>query len=230
MQPRYGLRLTIFVPPTRANNPPVVEKGVILMTTVQDVEEFMNREVDAVKYALSHIDPNVEQVVQVIKECRGRVIFSGVGKTGHIGKKLAATFASLGTPAFFVHAVEAMHGDLGMITEEDIVVFISNSGETRETLAPIPAIRSIGALIVSISCSPSTSLAKASDIALTLPVNGEADDLGLAPSNSSTEVLVLGDAIALTIARQRGFTRQDFAKYHPGGALGKQLLKEKSMP
>lgn len=193
-------------------------------TVTADVKEFMNRELVAVKFAVDHVDPNVERVVKLIEDCQGRVIFSGVGKTGHIGEKLAATFASLGTPSFFVHAVEAMHGDMGMITKDDVVVLISNSGETKETLAPLPGIRRIGAKVISISRSADSSLAQASDIALTLPVTGEADDLGLAPSNSSTEALVLGDAIGLTLARRRGFTRDDFAGFHPGGALGKALL------
>ena len=189
-----------------------------------DVKEFMNRELDAVQYAIDHLDPNVEEAIAVIEQCKGRIIFSGVGKTGHIGEKLAATFASLGTPSFFVHAVEAMHGDMGMITKNDVVILISNSGETKETLAPLPGIRRIGATGISISRSAESSLAKASDIALILPVTGEADDLGLAPSNSSTEALVLGDAIGLTLARRRGFTRDDFAGFHPGGALGRALL------
>lgn len=193
-------------------------------STRDDVQEFMTRELSAVKYAVENVDPNVEEVVKVIEQCQGRVIFSGVGKTGHIGAKLAATFASLGTPAFFVHATEAMHGDMGMIKREDVVILISNSGETKESLAPIPSIRRIGATIVSISRSSNSSLAKLSDIAIVLPVTDEADDLGLAPTSSSTEALVLGDAIALTIARQEGFTRRDFAGFHPGGALGKQLL------
>lgn len=193
-------------------------------TNLDDVKEFMEREASAVQFATENLDPKIIEFIDAIKKLKGRVIFSGVGKTGHIGQKLAATYASVGIPSFFVHAVEAMHGDSGMITAKDLVVLISNSGETKETLAPIPAIRRIGAIIVSISRSPDSSLARASDIAITLPVNGEADDLGLAPSNSSTEALVLGDAIGLAIARERGFSKDDFAGFHPGGALGKALL------
>lgn len=192
-----------------------------------DVTEFMKRERDAIQLAIDSVDPAVSKVINRIidaKAVNGRVIFSGVGKTGHIGSKLAATFASLGTPSFFVHSVEAMHGDMGMITKDDVVILISNSGETKETIAVLPSIRSIGATIVSITRSADSTLAKGSDLPIVLPVNGEADDLGLAPSNSSTEVLVLGDAIGLTLARVAGFSKKDFAKFHPGGALGRALL------
>ena len=159
----------------------------------------------------------------------GRLVFMGVGKTGHIGVKLAATFASLGTPAIFVHATEAMHGDMGMITSEDLVILISNSGETKETLAPLPSLKRIGAATVAFTGQDDSHLAQACESVLTIPVTHEADDLGLAPTSSSTAALMVGDALACTISRLNGFTASDFALYHPGGALGQKLLKQGSL-
>ena len=143
--------------------------------------------------------------------------------------KLAATFASLGTPAIFVHATEAMHGDMGMITSEDLVILISNSGETKETLAPLPSLKRIGAATVAFTGQDDSHLAQACESVLTIPVTHEADDLGLAPTSSSTAALMVGDALACTISRLKGFTASDFALYHPGGALGQKLLKQGSL-
>lgn len=184
--------------------------------------------------AMQHIDDTVDdaqynaliQAIQGLKATKGHLIFMGVGKTGHIGEKLAATFASLGTPSFFVHATESMHGDMGMVTKDDLVILISNSGETKETNAPLPPLHRIGAKTVAFTKNPESSLAKGCDMVLTIPVAGEADDLGLAPTNSSTAALMVGDAIACTVSRQAGFTATDFAGFHPGGALGQKLLKE----
>ena len=141
----------------------------------------------------------------------------------------AATFASLGTPAIFVHATEAMHGDMGMITSEDLVILISNSGETKETLAPLPSLKRIGAATVAFTGQDDSHLAQACESVLTIPVTHEADDLGLAPTSSSTAALMVGDALACTISRLKGFTASDFALYHPGGALGQKLLKQGSL-
>ena len=168
-------------------------------------------------------------VIDKIMHLTGRLVFMGVGKTGHIGVKLAATFASLGTPAIFVHATEAMHGDMGMITSEDLVILISNSGETKETLAPLPSLKRIGAATFAFTGQDDSHLAQACESVLTIPVTHEADDLGLAPTSSSTAALMVGDAIACTISRLKGFTASDFALYHPGGALGQKLLKQGSL-
>lgn len=190
----------------------------------------MQREIAAMQLIESQInDVQYCSVIDKIMHLTGRLVFMGVGKTGHIGVKLAATFASLGTPAIFVHATEAMHGDMGMITSEDLVILISNSGETKETLAPLPSLKRIGAVTVAFTGQDDSHLAQACESVLTIPVTHEADDLGLAPTSSSTAALMVGDAIACTISRLKGFTASDFALYHPGGALGQKLLKQGSL-
>lgn len=194
---------------------------------IYDLHNVIKKEAQAVNYINSCIDNDADsykEVINILYKNTGHVIFMGVGKTGHIAKKLAATFASTGTPSFFVHATESMHGDLGMITKNDVVILISNSGETKETLAPVPFIKRIGAKTIAITGNKSSSLAQECDYNLLVHVIGEADDLNLAPTNSSTAELAVGDAIACVLARMRGFTREDFAGYHPGGALGKELL------
>ena len=164
--------------------------------------------------------------IREILNCKGRIIVLGVGKSGLIGKKMAATFASTGTPSFFIHSTEAVHGDLGMICEEDIVLAISNSGETSEVINTLPSIKEIGASLISITKSKSSTLGKASNIVIEIPIKAEADKYNLAPTNSSTATLVIGDAIALTVSQIKGFTKKDFGRYHPGGALGKSLTEE----
>ncbi|MFK5203852.1 SIS domain-containing protein [Lacticaseibacillus rhamnosus] len=194
------------------------------------VHTYMQREIAAMQLIESQInDVQYCSVIDKIMHLTGRLVFMGVGKTGHIGVKLAATFASLGTPAIFVHATEAMHGDMGMITSEDLVILISNSGETKETLAPLPSLKRIGAATVAFTGQDDSHLAQACESVLTIPVTHEADDLGLAPTSSSTAALMVGDALACTISRLKGFTVSDFALYHPGGALGQKLLKQGSL-
>lgn len=165
-------------------------------------------------------DKTYNAVIDKIMECKGKIIFLGVGKSGIIGKKLAATFSSTGTSSFFVHATEALHGDLGMIQAEDIVIMISNSGETGEVIATIPSIRKRGSFIISMTSKPESTIAKSSDIHLNLSVKKEADPLDLAPTNSSTATLVIGDALALTLSKEKNFGKSDFAVCHPGGSLG----------
>lgn len=194
------------------------------------VHTYMQREIAAMQLIESQInDVQYCSVIDKIMHLTGRLVFMGVGKTGHIGVKLAATFASLGTPAIFVHATEAMHGDMGMITSEDLVILISNSGETKETLAPLPSLKRIGAATVAFTGQDDSHLARACESVLTIPVAHEADDLGLAPTSSSTAALMVGDALACTISRLKGFTASNFALYHPGGALGQKLLKQGSL-
>jgi KpsF/GutQ family protein len=190
----------------------------------------MQREISAMQYIEAHTDrAQYTGLVDRIQCLHGHLIFMGVGKTGHIGAKLAATFASLGTPSFFVHATESMHGDMGMITKADMVILISNSGETKETLAPLPALHHIGAYTVAFTGKAQSSLARSCDAVLTIPVADEADDLGLAPTNSSTAALMVGDALACTVSRLKGFTKTDFAGFHPGGALGQKLLQGQTL-
>jgi len=159
-----------------------------------------------------------------ILACRGRVVVSGIGKSGHIARKLAATLASTGTPAFFVHPAEASHGDLGMITADDVVVMMSNSGETEELIALVPHIRRQGAQIVALTGNGASTLAQAAQVHLDAEVDTEACPLGLAPTASTTAALALGDALALALLDARGFSAEDFARSHPGGTLGRRLL------
>jgi len=156
--------------------------------------------------------------------CRGRVVVTGIGKSGHIARKLAATLASTGTPAFFVHAAEASHGDLGMITADDVVLLLSNSGETDELVALIPHLKRQGARLIALTGNEKSSLAQAADVHLDASVDTEACPLGLAPTASTTAALALGDALALTLLDARGFSVEDFARAHPGGSLGRRLL------
>ena len=162
--------------------------------------------------------------VELLLHCRGRVVVAGIGKSGHVARKLAATLASTGTPAFFVHAAEASHGDLGMITPDDVVVMLSNSGETDELTTLTPHLKRQGARLVAITGNEQSSLAQAADVHLDAAVDTEACPLGLAPTASTTAALALGDALALALLDARGFSTEDFARAHPGGALGRRLL------
>ena len=160
----------------------------------------------------------------ILLECKGRVVVTGIGKSGHIGRKIAATLASTGTPAFFVHAAEASHGDLGMITDADAVLLVSNSGETDELVALVPHLKRTGAKLVALTGSESSTLAGAADVHLDAAIAVEACPLGLAPTASTTAALALGDALALALLDARGFSAADFARSHPGGSLGRRLL------
>ena len=165
------------------------------------------------------------EAVEVILNCRGRVVVCGIGKSGHVGRKLAATLASTGTPAFFVHATEAMHGDLGMIAAHDVVIMLSNSGETDELVSLIPHVRRAGAPVVAITGNEQSALAQAAQVHLDARVSNEACPLGLAPTASTTAAQALGDALALALLDARGFSAQDFLRSHPAGALGRRLVR-----
>lgn len=181
-------------------------------------------EKQAIKQLEQYIDQNFQNACQLMFDCAGRIIVIGMGKSGHIGNKIAATLASTGTPSFFVHPGEASHGDLGMITSQDVVILISNSGETSEVINIIPVLKRIGAKMVSMSGNIDSSLAKLSDVHVCIKVEQEACPLGLAPTASTTATLVMGDAFAVALLEARGFTADDFALSHPGGSLGKRLL------
>ncbi len=161
---------------------------------------------------------------EMLLQCRGRIIVTGMGKSGHIARKIAATLASTGTPAFFVHPGEASHGDMGMITPEDVVIALSNSGEVSEVLTLLPLLKRMGTGLVSMTGNPNSTLALASDAHLDTGVETEACPLDLAPTSSTTTALVMGDALAIALLEERGFTAEDFAFSHPGGTLGKKLL------
>ena len=181
-------------------------------------------EQQAIAELVQYIDDSFELACQLMFHCKGRVIVIGMGKSGHIGGKIAATLASTGTPAFFVHPGEASHGDLGMITSNDVVLTISNSGETSEVLAIIPVIKRIGAKLISMTGNADSTLAKLADTHICIKVSTEACPLGLAPTSSTTATLVMGDALAVALLNARDFTANDFALSHPGGSLGRRLL------
>jgi arabinose-5-phosphate isomerase len=170
------------------------------------------------------INQNFQQACQLILDCTSRVVVMGMGKSGHIGNKIAATLASTGTPAFFVHPAEASHGDLGMITPQDVVIAISNSGEAHEILSILPVIKRLHIKLISITANGQSSMAQFADVSLEIGKSVEACPLGLAPTSSTTATLVLGDALAVALLAARGFTAEDFALSHPGGALGRKLL------
>lgn len=181
-------------------------------------------EASAVTQLISRIDDEFLHAVQALLACGGRVVVSGMGKSGHIGGKIAATLASTGTPSFFMHPAEASHGDLGMITDQDVVIALSNSGESAEIAAIVPLIKRRGAKLISMTGNPASTLARASDIHLDASVDQEACPLNLAPTASTTAALALGDALAVATLHARGFSADDFARTHPGGALGRRLL------
>ncbi len=182
-------------------------------------------EKEALENVLKALDENFYKAVEAILDTKGKVVVTGMGKSGLIGKKIAATLASTGTPSFFLHPAEAIHGDLGMVSKEDLVIAISNSGETPELLAIIPTIKRWGNKVIGITNNPDSTLARESDIHLFLNVEREACPLNLAPTASSTATLALGDALAIALLEMRGFTAEDFARFHPGGSLGKKLMK-----
>ncbi|MCZ6731138.1 MAG: KpsF/GutQ family sugar-phosphate isomerase [Gammaproteobacteria bacterium] len=181
-------------------------------------------EAKAVAALADRIDEGFVRACELILECKGRVIIVGVGKSGHIGGKIAATLASTGTPAFFVHPGEASHGDLGMITPEDIVLAISNSGESKEILTILPIIKRMGVKLIALTGNTSSSLTRQADASLDVSVEKEACPMNLSPTASTTAALAMGDAIAVALLRSRNFTREDFAGFHPGGLLGRRLL------
>lgn len=181
-------------------------------------------EADEIRQLADRIGEAFAQAVYLLLNCRGRVVVTGMGKSGHIGGKIAATLASTGTPAFFMHPAEASHGDLGMITAEDVVMALSNSGESDEIITILPAIRRIGARILSITGTTDSTLSRESEVHLSAAVSHEACPLGLAPTASTTAALALGDALALCVLDLREFTAEDFARSHPGGSLGRKLL------
>lgn len=181
-------------------------------------------ETSAVKSLEERIDERFSEACRLLMQCEGRVVVSGMGKSGHVGRKIAATLASTGTPAFFVHPGEASHGDLGMITGKDVVIALSNSGNVPELVTILPLIKRMGAKLISMTGNPASPLAQQADINLDVGVKEEACPLGLAPTSSTTVALVMGDALAVALLEARGFTAEDFAMSHPGGSLGRRLL------
>ena len=197
---------------------------MIDQSIIQAAEQCLNKEVDAIKALIPRLDENFVKVIQLIRECKGKVVVTGVGKSGHIGSKIAATLASTGTPAFFLNPLDAYHGDLGMIGTEDVVLAISYSGATEELLRFLPLIQAKRIPIIGMSSNPNSLLAKYSVYHLSIAVATEADPLNLVPTSSTTATLALGDAIACALIEYSHFQPTDFAMLHPGGDLGRKLL------
>ncbi|MDR1012242.1 MAG: KpsF/GutQ family sugar-phosphate isomerase [Coxiellaceae bacterium] len=198
------------------------------MLDTREIKQLARMVIDTEAQAIlglrDRIDDNFVKICELLLACRGRIIITGIGKAGHIGNKIAATLSSTGSPAFFVHPSEARHGDIGAITKNDVVIAISNSGNTEEILAILPFIRLLGVPLIGITGNLTSILAKTADINLDIKVEKEACPLGLAPTSSTAAILAMGDALAMVLLKLRGFTIEDFAHSHPGGILGKRLL------
>ncbi len=194
------------------------------MSILEEAKKVIRIEAEALLALADAINGAFEEAVRLILASKGRVVVTGMGKSGLIGQKIASTMASTGTPAFFLHPAEGIHGDLGMIMKGDVVIAISNSGETEEVVRILPIIKRLGASLVAMTGNASSTLAKAGDVFLDISVREEACPLGLAPTASTTATLAMGDALAVALLLERGFKAEDFALFHPGGALGKKLI------
>lgn len=202
--------------------------GEVLQASDEDLLRFgkqvMLQEAEGIRAVADSLGFELVEAARVVCGCKGRVVVSGLGKSGHVGRKIAATLASLGTPAFFLHAAEAVHGDLGMVTSSDVAILLSFSGNTSEVLALIPYFKRVGTPIIGITGNRSSRLAECSDVLILTPVEREACPLGLAPTTSTTVMLAVGDAIAAMTAKMKGLSPRDFAMFHPAGSLGRRLL------
>lgn len=192
--------------------------------SIEQAKRVLRIEAEAISRLIDRVDENFNIAVNLILHCPGRVVVTGMGKSGHIGTKIAATLASTGTPALFLHPAEGIHGDLGMVTRGDVVIAISNSGETDELTRMLPSLKRLGIKIIALTGNSESSLGKNSDVVINVGVKEEACPLGLAPTASTTATLAMGDALAVVLLDRRGFKEEDFACYHPGGSLGKRLL------
>ncbi|MBW6511808.1 MAG: KpsF/GutQ family sugar-phosphate isomerase [Desulfuromonadaceae bacterium] len=191
---------------------------------IETAQKVLRTEAEAIQALIERIDDRFIQAVKMILACHGRVVITGMGKSGHICQKIAATMSSTGTPTLFLHPAEGMHGDLGMLAKGDVVIAVSNSGETEEITRILPIIKRMGLPLLAMSGNPHSTLARAGDVFLDISIKEEACPLGLAPTASTTATLAMGDALAVTLLIERGFKAEDFAMFHPGGALGKRLL------
>lgn len=194
------------------------------MDFIQKARDVLATEAAELQQAAARIDTSWNTIVDLIAQTRGKLVIMGVGKSGLVGSKMAATFASTGTPSFFIHPTEAMHGDLGMISQGDIVLAISNSGESEELTSILPHIKRFGITIIGMTARKESSLARYSDHVIDIAISKEACPLGIAPTSSTTLTMALGDALAVSLMEKRGFKKEDFASFHPGGSLGKRLF------
>jgi len=192
--------------------------------SIEQAKKVLRIEADAIARLIDRLDENFDMAVDLIMNCKGRVVVTGMGKSGHIANKIAATLASTGTPALFLHPAEGIHGDLGMVTKGDLVIALSNSGETEELSRMLPSLKRIGIKIVALTGNVDSTLARNSDVVIYVGVKEEACPLGLAPTASTTATLAMGDALAVVLLNRKGFREEDFACFHPGGSLGKRLL------
>ncbi len=195
-----------------------------LANVIEKAKQVIRIESEMIQYLADRLDENFTACIEKLLRSKGRVVVSGMGKSGHIGSKIAATLASTGTPSFFMHPAEASHGDLGMLTAEDILLLISYSGESEEILRLIPALKHRGLTLIAMTGESHSTLAKVADIVLDIHVKKEACPLQLAPTSSTTATLVMGDALAVVLMEEKGFRPDDFARFHPGGSLGRKLL------
>lgn len=195
-----------------------------MIMILKRAKEVFKIEAQAIADLSSQLDGNFVQAVAAMYNCRGRVVVSGMGKTGIIGQKISATLSSLGTPSIWLHSAEAAHGDLGRVTKDDVVIILSHSGETEETKNLLPVLKKIGAKLIAITGNKNSTLAQYSDLVLDVSVKKEACTLGLAPTSSTAAALAMGDALAVCLVEKKGFKEKDFALFHPGGLLGKRLL------
>lgn len=197
--------------------------------SLETAKRVLRIEAEAIAGLIERLDARFEQAVELLYRCKGRVVVTGMGKSGLIGRKIAATFASTGTPSQFLHAAEAAHGDLGVLAAEDVVVAISSSGETEELLDLLETLKRLGIRLVTLTAKPRSTLALASDVVLDIAVKEEACSLNLAPTASTAAALAMGDALAISLLERRGFKEEDFAALHPGGKLGKRLRRLESL-
>jgi arabinose-5-phosphate isomerase len=193
--------------------------------SLETAKRVLRIEAEAIAGLIERLDARFEQAVELVYRCKGRVVVTGMGKSGLIGRKIAATFASTGTPSLFLHAAEAAHGDLGMLMADDVALAISTSGETEELLDLLETLKRLGVRLVTLTAKPRSTLAQASDVVLDIAVKEEACSLNLAPTASTAAALAMGDALAISLLERRGFKEEDFAALHPGGKLGKRLRR-----
>jgi arabinose-5-phosphate isomerase len=209
----------------------VVNIAVIIMgimgadcMILEHAKQILQKEAQAILNLIERLNEDFERAINILQACKGKVIVTGIGKSGIICKKIASTFACSGTPAFFLHPAEGMHGDIGMLSKDDVVLAISNSGETDEILKLLPIIKRMGLKLIVLTGNPNSVLSKSGDVVLDISVNEEACPLNLVPTSSTTAAMAFGDALALVLLDRRGFKEEDFAILHPGGALGRKLL------
>lgn len=199
-------------------------KNYTTMNILDEAKKVLKAEADAVRDLIDRVNADFERAVELIHSSKGRIVVTGMGKSGLVGKKISATLASTGTPAFFLHPAEAVHGDLGMVTKDDVIIAISNSGETEEIIRLLPYLKRFNVSLISMSGNPNSTLAKSSDVNIDISVKEEACPLGIVPTASTTATLAMGDAIAVSLLIKRGLKKEDFALFHPEGSLGKRLL------